>query len=63
MALNLTTGYPSFKGDSNAQLASLQIQFCSLIDELAFLLPQVEVLISSAGADNKTDSNEETQVV
>ena len=63
MIVNLTTGYPLMNGDEVTQLKSLQSQFCSLIDELNFIIPtlgnSISAPISSGSADSENASESE----
>ena len=61
MALNIKTGYPIMKGDMNLQFASMQNQFVSLLDELQYLIPQLEAKIDSVNLPLSSDSSEDTE--
>lgn len=61
MALNIKTGYPILKGDMNLQFASMQNQFVSLLDELQYLIPQLEAKIDSVKIPLSSDSSGETE--
>lgn len=45
--LNISTEYPLLKGEPDAQLLSLQNTVCSLLDELKYILPQIDSNINS----------------
>lgn len=61
MIVNLTTGYPLTKGNEAEQLKSLQNQFCSLIDELNYIIPMIGNSIPSpvSGGEDNSDSGGE----
>ncbi len=61
MIVNITTGYPLTKGNEVDQLKSLQNQFCSLIDELNYIIPMLGNSIPSIiseGNDNDESGGE-----
>ena len=57
--LNLATEYPNLKGEPDVQLASLQATVCNLIDELKYILPQIDTSIQNLSV-GKTDSESES---
>lgn len=61
MALNIKTGYPIMKGDINLQFASMQNQFVSLLDELQYLIPQLEAKINNVKIPLSSDSSGDTE--
>ena len=55
--LNITTEYPIMKGEQEVQIMSMQTTLCNLIDELKYILPQLDNALqnASAGADEGSE--------
>ena len=50
--LNITTEYPIMKGEQELQIVSMQSTLCNLIDELKYILPQLDNALQSLSAGN-----------
>ena len=58
---NITTGYPVRTGDSVRDFEYLYSSFCSLLDELSFVIPSMSGQVDSIGvsSSDSTNTNEE----
>lgn len=64
MAMNITTGYPMRTGDIKKDYELLYSGFCSLLDELGYMLPLIDTRINGiipvdTSNDESTDTPEE----